>query len=83
LSIYQPQITWYLSAFHRVTGFAVTGVFYLGAMAYAVLPMDSAVLMQSVHALPGVVLFLGKSLLAAPFFFHTFNGIRHLVLYVN
>jgi succinate dehydrogenase (ubiquinone) cytochrome b560 subunit len=25
LTIYQPQITWVLSAMHRITGFAVTG----------------------------------------------------------
>jgi succinate dehydrogenase (ubiquinone) cytochrome b560 subunit len=54
-------------------------VFYIGAMAYAILPMDSAALATSIHALPGLALFFGKSLLTFPFFFHTLNGIRHLV----
>jgi hypothetical protein len=83
LSIYQPQITWYLSGFHRLTGFALTGVFYLGAMSYAVFPVDSAIITQSVHALPGIVLFGGKTLLASPLFFHSFNGIRHLVFLIH
>ncbi|KAL1936687.1 hypothetical protein VTP01DRAFT_821 [Rhizomucor pusillus] len=84
LSIYQPQITWYLSAAHRITGVAVGGAFYLGALAYLAAPafgytIDSAALVSSVAAAPVAAKVAAKTTIAFPFVFHCLNGIRHLV----
>ncbi|KAI8365182.1 succinate dehydrogenase cytochrome b560 subunit [Radiomyces spectabilis] len=84
LTIYQPQITWYLSAAHRVTGCAVGGAVYLGALAYLAAPtvgmtFDSATLVSTVAAAPVAVKVLAKTTVAFPFVFHCLNGIRHLV----
>lgn len=80
LFIYQPQLTWVMSGFHRATGGAIAVLFYLSAMSYAVLPMESALLVQYVHSYPGALIFLGKVAIGFPLFFHSFNGVRHLVL---
>ena len=48
-------------------------------MGFAVLPVDGAMLVDYVHSYPAFVVFLGKVLLGAPFFYHCFNGFRHLV----
>ncbi|KAI8911717.1 mitochondrial succinate dehydrogenase subunit C [Gorgonomyces haynaldii] len=79
LSIYKPQISWLLSAANRVTGFAVGGIIYLGAMSYAVLPYSGAAVAAYISSAPVALLFLGKVLIGAPFWFHTFNGFRHLL----
>ncbi|GMK53904.1 hypothetical protein CspeluHIS016_0104900 [Cutaneotrichosporon spelunceum] len=83
LAIYQPQLTWVLSSLHRLTGIAVAGVFYVGALAFAVHPwfpaMDSTHAVEFVHNLPAWAKVTGKLLLAAPLSFHTFNGVRHLM----
>lgn len=83
LEIYQPQLTWYLSALHRVTGVAGAGILYLGALAYAFHPLypviDSAHAIEFIHNLPYWVKTAGKVALAAPVTFHSFNGIRHLM----
>lgn len=83
LAIYQPQVTWVLSGLHRITGVAVAGVFYIGALAYCLHPMfpaiDSTHAIEFLHNLPGWVKTTGKFVLAAPLTFHSFNGIRHLM----
>ncbi|KAJ3320739.1 cytochrome b subunit of succinate dehydrogenase, Sdh3p [Boothiomyces sp. JEL0866] len=79
LTIYQPQLTWVMSAAHRITGAGVAGVLYLVAGAYALLPVDAAVLVNYVHSYPFFVVFLGKAIIGFPLFFHSFNGIRHLI----
>ncbi|KAJ3407046.1 hypothetical protein HDV05_005625 [Chytridiales sp. JEL 0842] len=78
LTIYQPQLTWYLSALHRITGAAIGGAFYLGAMWYAVAPFSSAAVAASVASAPFILNFLGKLLITAPTAFHSVNGLRHL-----
>jgi succinate dehydrogenase (ubiquinone) cytochrome b560 subunit len=46
---------------------------------YAIVPIDSAAVATSLHTLPLPVLFFGKLLVGAPLFFHSFNGLRHLL----
>ncbi|CAO3590911.1 unnamed protein product [Absidia cylindrospora] len=83
LQIYQPQITWYLSGLHRITGAALGGAFYLAAMGYLAAPalgftVDTASAVTAVAAAPVAAKVLAKTTLAAPFVFHSLNGIRHL-----
>ncbi|KIR67411.1 succinate dehydrogenase, cytochrome b556 subunit [Cryptococcus bacillisporus CA1873] len=82
LAIYQPQLTWYLSSLHRITGVAFGGALYLSAMAYLLHPLvpgiDSAHLIQLVHDLPGWLKGSAKFIIALPFTFHCYNGLRHL-----
>ncbi|KAI7907972.1 succinate dehydrogenase cytochrome b560 subunit [Cokeromyces recurvatus] len=84
LSIYQPQITWYLSAAHRVTGVALGGAFYLSALAYLAAPafgatVDTASIISTVAAAPVAAKVVAKTTVAFPFVFHCLNGVRHLV----
>ncbi|WWD17182.1 succinate dehydrogenase, cytochrome b556 subunit [Kwoniella shandongensis] len=82
LAIYQPQITAVMSGLNRITGVALSGALYLSAMAYLLHPVfpaiDSAHLVQIAHDLPVWAKTGFKVLLAAPFTYHTYNGIRHL-----
>ncbi|EGW33239.1 uncharacterized protein SPAPADRAFT_60576 [Spathaspora passalidarum NRRL Y-27907] len=84
LTIYQPQITWIMSSFHRITGVFMAGGFYLltctyGATSILGLPFDSSVLVGAFASLP-VVLKVGiKAICAYPFVYHVGNGLRHLV----
>ncbi|KAG8922836.1 cytochrome b subunit of succinate dehydrogenase, Sdh3p [Tulasnella sp. 418] len=82
-TIYQPQITWLASIAHRGTGGALSGLLYAFSIAYLAapafgVPFDSATIVEFVHSLPEWTKLTGKTLLAAPFVFHSFNGIRHL-----
>ncbi|KAG0299399.1 hypothetical protein BGZ98_010086 [Dissophora globulifera] len=84
LTIYQPQLTWYLSMFHRATGGAVAVGFYAGAIAYAVGPMiglgfDAASVVSTLATVPVAAKVAGKFIVALPFTYHSFNGIRHLL----
>jgi succinate dehydrogenase (ubiquinone) cytochrome b560 subunit len=83
LDIYQPQVTWVLSGLHRITGVAVAGVFYVGALTYLLHPIypaiDSAHLIEAVHNLPVWFKTSAKVAFALPLTFHSFNGIRHLM----
>lgn len=55
-------------------------VLYGYAVAYLVAPetFSSAQVVELVSTLPDAVKIAGKAILAAPFAFHSFNGIRHL-----
>ena len=84
LSIYRPQITWYMSMFHRITGATLSvGVYAFGA-AYLIAPtlgwhLESATLAASFASLPIFAKISLKTLAAYPFTYHCWNGIRHLV----
>lgn len=83
-TIYQPQITWYMSFVHRLTGSGLAVVLYGSAIAYAVGPfvgasLDSDTLVATVATLPVGVKVVGKIGLAFPFTYHALNGIRHLI----
>ena len=45
---------------------------------YIGLPFSSADIVALVAPLPETVKYAGKAILAAPFAFHSFNGLRHL-----
>ena len=84
LSIYRPQITWYLSIFNRVTGSVLSGGMYTFGFLYLISPLfgwqlGSAALAASFGALPLVVKLALKSFVGFFFSFHSLNGIRHLV----
>jgi succinate dehydrogenase (ubiquinone) cytochrome b560 subunit len=79
LTIYQPQLTWYMSALHRITGAGIATGFYGLAAWYALSPFHSADLVSAMHSLPSPILFGFKALVAFPLAYHTMNGIRHLV----
>ncbi|KAG0053144.1 cytochrome b subunit of succinate dehydrogenase, Sdh3p [Gryganskiella cystojenkinii] len=84
LTIYQPQLTWYMSMFHRATGGAVAAGFYAGAIGYAVGPMlgmgfDAATVVSTIATAPVAAKVAGKFLVAYPFTFHSLNGLRHLL----
>ncbi|KAG0306840.1 cytochrome b subunit of succinate dehydrogenase, Sdh3p [Linnemannia gamsii] len=83
LTIYQPQLTWYMSMFHRVTGGAVAVGFYAGAVGYAVAPMvgmgfDAAAITSVIATVPVGAKIAAKFIVAYPFTYHCLNGIRHL-----
>jgi succinate dehydrogenase (ubiquinone) cytochrome b560 subunit len=83
LGIYRPQVTWYLSALNRITGTALSGLFYVFGTAYLVAPLfgwqlGSAALAAGVAAWPVAAKVGLKLALAWPFTFHAFNGLRHL-----
>ncbi|KAF8477543.1 cytochrome b556 subunit of succinate dehydrogenase [Kalaharituber pfeilii] len=84
LSIYQPQLTWYMSATNRITGAILSGGLYSFALLYLISPylgfhLESATLAASFAALPVAAKVGIKAFIAAPFTFHSLNGIRHLV----
>ncbi|RUS20520.1 succinate dehydrogenase cytochrome b560 subunit [Endogone sp. FLAS-F59071] len=84
LAIYQPQLTWYMSGAHRVTGATLAGGLYAGILAYLAGPavgvhLDSASLVSAVASLPVAAKVGVKATLAFPFVFHSLNGVRHLI----
>jgi succinate dehydrogenase (ubiquinone) cytochrome b560 subunit len=83
LTIYQPQLTWYMSALHRITGAGIATGFYGVAAWYALSPFNSADLVSMMHSLPSPVVFGLKALVAFPLAYHTMNGIRHLVRHIH
>ncbi|KAF8515408.1 succinate dehydrogenase cytochrome b560 subunit [Hysterangium stoloniferum] len=83
-TIYQPQLTWLGSIANRITGSALSVLLYGFSLSYLVLPafglsFDGAQLVDIVHSLPEWVKLTGKTFLAAPFAFHSWNGVRHLL----
>ena len=84
LAIYKPQITWYLSGLNRLTGSVLSGGFYIFGAAYLAAPLfgwhiESAAMASWFGSLPMLVKGSLKFMLAVPFTFHSFNGIRHLI----
>ncbi|KAJ7765887.1 SDHC, cytochrome b subunit of succinate dehydrogenase [Mycena maculata] len=79
-TIYQPQLTWIASIANRGTGAALSALLYGFSLAYLVAPgtFDSVHVVEFVAGLPDAAKYAGKALLAAPFAFHSLNGIRHL-----
>jgi len=83
-TIYQPQLTWLGSIANRITGSALSVLLYGFSLSYLILPafglpFDGAQLVDLVHSLPEWAKLTGKTLLAAPFAFHSWNGVRHLL----
>lgn len=84
LTIYQPQLTWYLSSVHRVTGLLLAGGFYGLTLSYALSSvmgwnLDSTAIQEAFYSLSPITQLSLKAGMTFPFFFHFSNGIRHLI----
>lgn len=84
LTIYQPQLTWYLSSVHRVSGVYLAAGFYGLTCSYAFasllgIELNSTDIANWFHSLSGAEQLLIKGAATFPFFFHFANGIRHLI----
>ncbi|KAG8997729.1 cytochrome b subunit of succinate dehydrogenase, Sdh3p [Tulasnella sp. JGI-2019a] len=82
-TIYEPQITWLASIANRITGAGLSVLLYGFSIGYLIgpvigVPIDSAHIVELAHSLPEWAKVTGKTILAAPFAFHSLNGIRHL-----
>ncbi|KAG6844091.1 hypothetical protein H0H87_009881 [Tephrocybe sp. NHM501043] len=79
-TIYQPQLTWIASIFNRGAGVGLSVLLYGFSLAYLVAPttFDSTHVIEAVAGFPDAVKYAGKFVLALPFAFHSFNGLRHL-----
>ncbi|KAL1739593.1 hypothetical protein HDZ31DRAFT_68778 [Schizophyllum fasciatum] len=79
-TIYQPQLTWYSSIANRITGTGLSVLLYGFSLAYLFMPgtFDSAHVIDFVAGLPDAVKYAGKTILALPFAYHSWNGVRHL-----
>ncbi|KAL7751412.1 hypothetical protein RI367_003272 [Sorochytrium milnesiophthora] len=78
ITIYQPQLTWYLSGLHRATGVAPTVVLYGGGL-LSLVGFGSTELVNMAAALPYPLFAAGKFAVVFPAVFHSLNGVRHLV----
>ncbi|KAI7179308.1 hypothetical protein D0869_11428 [Hortaea werneckii] len=84
LAIYKPQITWYSSIIHRITGCLLSGGFYVFGALYLIAPalgwhLESSVLAAGFASWPVVLQFLSKFAVGWTFTFKCFNGMRHLI----
>lgn len=81
ITIYQPQLTWLMSIGHRVTGASLATALYAFGLYYGLASpgVVTEQLAEVVANAPGVLVGLGKMSLAWPFWYHTLNGVRHLV----
>ncbi|KAF4564448.1 Cytochrome b subunit of succinate dehydrogenase SDH3 [Pleurotus pulmonarius] len=84
-TIYQPQLTWLGSIANRATGGALSALLYGFSIAYLVAPgtFDSTHVVEFVAGMPDAIKYAGKAILAAPFAFHSLNGLRHLAWDMN
>ncbi|KAI5963306.1 SDH3 [Candida pseudojiufengensis] len=84
LDIYQPQLTWVMSSFHRITGIILAGAFYgltctFAATSLLNIPFDTNTLVSAFSSLPVAVQYGLKAIGVFPFVYHGANGIRHLI----
>ncbi|CEP63587.1 succinate dehydrogenase cytochrome b subunit SDH3 LALA0_S08e05996g [Lachancea lanzarotensis] len=85
LTIYQPQLTWYLSSLHRVTGVLLGLGFFTATIAFGVstafgLGLTTNNLAKWYHEkVPTWADWTAKASGAYFFAFHFSNGIRHLI----
>ncbi|KAH9909506.1 hypothetical protein F4778DRAFT_711726 [Xylariomycetidae sp. FL2044] len=85
LTAYDYNQTWFgASIWTRITGSMFTGALYTFSTAYLVAPLmgwhlESASLVEAFASLPPALKVGTKFLVAWPFFFHFFNGTRHLI----
>jgi len=82
-TIYEPQLTWVASIANRATGNGLSVLLYGFMISYLAapligMPFSSLDVVELVGSLPESVKYAGKAILAAPFAFHSLNGLRHL-----
>ncbi|XP_043785673.1 succinate dehydrogenase cytochrome b560 subunit, mitochondrial-like [Apis laboriosa] len=80
LTIYQIQLTAFLSITHRTTGMILSSYAMLFGIGTLLIPGGIPCLIEIITelGLSAPVLFVGKTLLALPATYHIFNGLRHL-----
>lgn len=85
LEIYQPQLTWYSSILHRMTGVGLSAGLYAFSIGYLAAPyvglgevLSSQTLVNFVSQWPEWAKVLAKVPLGAAFSYHFLNGLRHL-----
>jgi len=83
MTIYQYQLSWVGSIANRMTGVGLSVLLYGFTISYITAPVfglgfDSISIMELVQGLPEWLKYAGKTVLAAPFAFHSLNGLRHL-----
>ena len=77
-------MSWIASILNRITGSLLSGGFYIFGSAYLVAPLfgwhiESASIAAAFGAWPVAAKIVTKMLVALPFTYHSFNGVRHLV----
>lgn len=79
LQVYRLPMAALMSITHRITGAILAGGFFLIALFLVSAAMGEtyySAVMNVVQSLPGLLVMIGWSLVL---YYHTFNGIRHLV----
>lgn len=85
LTIYQPQLTWYLSSVHRVSGVFMAFAFYAVTISFGVSSLFGLGLSTDnltefyTNKIPSWMDITAKASFAYLFAFHFGNGIRHLI----
>jgi len=84
LTIYQPQITSLMSGMNRITGAILSTSVYAFAIGYLVAPtlgmhLESQTIAEAFGAMPDAAKVGIKGMLALPFTYHAWNGVRHLI----
>lgn len=85
LTIYEPQMTWYLSSLHRISGVILGSAFFGLTIAFGVstlfgLGLNTENLTRWYkEKIPTWLDWTGKASVAYLFAFHIGNGVRHLV----
>ncbi|AMD21783.1 HFL073Wp [Eremothecium sinecaudum] len=85
LTIYQPQLTWYLSSVHRISGVILAGGFYAATIAFgASALLDLGLTAENFthwynNHMPVWADYTIKGSAAYLFAFHLGNGVRHLI----
>lgn len=85
LTIYEPQITWYLSSLHRVSGVMLGAIFFGVTIGYGINKIynfglnDDSLVEFYKNNVPDWLDYTAKGSVAYLFTFHFANGIRHLV----
>lgn len=88
LTIWRFQVHYIASGLNRITGVILSGGFFLFFMGYAAAPylgwnLTSSSLASSFASWPTAGKVLTKGIVAFPFVFHSFNGLRHLYMDVG
>ncbi|KAI6239175.1 Succinate dehydrogenase cytochrome b560 subunit, mitochondrial [Aphelenchoides fujianensis] len=80
LSIYKPQLTWYMSGAHRIVGCVMGGTLLIGGLGFAVLPITYEQLIGHIRSwnLPTVVTGAFKFFISFNIVFYALNGLRLL-----
>ncbi|RPB03539.1 cytochrome b560 subunit of succinate dehydrogenase [Choiromyces venosus 120613-1] len=84
LSIYEPQLTSIMSISTRISGVILSTSAYAFALSYLAAPslgmhIESQTIAEAFGSLPDAANIGIKGMVALPFSYHVWNGVRHLV----